>query len=111
MTPRPKFPHRLFIDGKGFDGLSIIHEIPLEPSFVLFVVGDPEMGWYEWVIQHGRQLQHSQQSYGSSAFALRDGLIKHWGLPEEMVRGVRDWISIETQTHLPNSTQPARRSS
>lgn len=115
MKTLPKFPHRLFIDGKGYEALSIVYEIPLEPGYALFVVGEPEMGWYEWVIHDDlrRQLTHSQESYGISWCALRDGLVAHWGVPDLPPRSVRDWIHIDTRTraappppYLPSSRGP-----
>lgn len=47
------------------------------------VVGDPEMGSYEWIImRNGKSAEHSDCGYGSPEVALRDGLIAYCGMPE-----------------------------
>lgn len=48
----------------------------------LYIVGDPEMGGYEWVlVNHGDVEKHSDCGYGQRSIALRDGLIEYHGLP------------------------------
>lgn len=65
----------------------VLHELPLAPEIILRVIGDPENGGYEWVIEsvatNERELESSNCGYGQSAIALRDGLIAFFGVPEE----------------------------
>lgn len=61
----------------------VIHSIPVGVLDHVDVVGDPEMACYEWVVLRDHQVAtHSDAGYGSPEAALRDGLIKYLGLPE-----------------------------
>jgi len=49
----------------------------------LAVIGDRANATYEWVIEvYGKILAHSNDGYGVSSIALRDGLIAYHGLGE-----------------------------
>lgn len=64
-----------------------LHELHVAPEIILRVIGDPENGAYEWVIEsvatNQCELEFSNCGYGQSAIALRDGLIAFFGVPEE----------------------------
>lgn len=61
---------------------NVIHSIPVDAECLVEVVGDPESASYEWLIHSPEGIrQHSDDGYGSSEVALRDGLIAYFGLP------------------------------
>lgn len=63
---------------------TVVHSIPVGTTDdVVQVVGEPENGVYEWVIndQDNDTRRFSDVGYGSPAVALRDGLIAALGLP------------------------------
>lgn len=101
---RQRFPHRdsLALDYVDTARLMILHEIWLCDGHVLFVVGDPDNGSYEWVIQHGAELEHSNCGYSIPFVALRDGLIAYWGSPEgEMPKSIKTAVRILSRVHIP----------
>lgn len=60
----------------------VFHELRIGHGTVLRVVGDPDNGGYEWVIESaGSELEFSDCAYGQSAVALCDGLIAIFGTP------------------------------
>lgn len=62
-----------------------LHHIDIDMTRTLEVVGDPEMGCYEWMIlEGGNVLAHSDCGYGSPDIALRDGLIYYHGQPHDL---------------------------
>jgi hypothetical protein len=54
--------------------LRVLHETQIDFNVDLKVVGNPENGTYEWLIQRENRLVHSNCGYGMSSIALRDGL-------------------------------------
>lgn len=60
-------------------GHAEIHNIPKPYTFGRVIVyGDPEMGWYDYVItdSSGCTESRSNMQYGSAEIALRDALIE-----------------------------------
>ncbi|MGF7188577.1 hypothetical protein JOE11_001604 [Robbsia andropogonis] len=59
-----------------------IHDLPVALTRRLIVFGQPEMATYEWAVLFNENIvEHSNQGYGCSDIALRDGLIACYGAP------------------------------
>ncbi|CAD0363797.1 hypothetical protein VDR70_008230 [Xanthomonas campestris pv. campestris] len=57
------------------------YRITFDQVHQLAVIGDMANASYEWVIEaHGQVLAHSNDGYGDTSIALRDGLIAFLGL-------------------------------
>jgi hypothetical protein len=58
------------------------------------VIGDPDNGGYEWVIRNeaGKIIEHSNDGYGSTDVALRDGIAAYYH--EASVGETRDMANI-----------------
>lgn len=73
---RPVYPFHLpmeYTDGKD---LTILFDISVDLNASVKVVGQPDWGAYEWVIENADStLTYSNSGYGSPDYALRDGLI------------------------------------
>lgn len=60
----------------------VLMTVDVDLDAELLIVGQPEMGSYEWVIvSHGKIESHSDCGYGQMSIALRDGLIAYHGAP------------------------------
>ncbi len=64
------------------DRLVVLHELRGSPGWSVRVVGDPDNGCYEWVIERPFSLEASNCGYGDSDIALRDGLVAMHGMPD-----------------------------
>lgn len=65
---------------------AVVMSLPLEHGRSAHVVGDPENAAYEFVIFHGPLIaKRSDVGYGNSLVALRDALIAHCGMPEQLI--------------------------
>jgi hypothetical protein len=77
---RPIYPFRLPMDYTDGSDLTIVHDIPVDLTAHVKVVGQPDSGAYEWVIENADStLTYSNSGYGSPECALRDGLIVFLG--------------------------------
>ena len=57
-----------------------VRRLDLEGGDVLVIVGEPDMGSYEWVlIKGGEVAKHSDDGYGWELSALRDGIAWYTG--------------------------------
>jgi hypothetical protein len=81
----------------------VLHEFDLGDEFTLRVIGDPDNGGYEWVIESpASELKFSDCAYGQSAIALLDGLVAFFGTPKlstdvELAReGTKNKYNLET---------------
>ena len=61
--------------------LWILHDLPGSHGYSVRVIGNPDNGSYEWVVEQAGKLSHSDCGYGDPDVALRDGLIAMHGLP------------------------------
>ena len=59
----------------------ILEAVDLEQDRVLFVIGDPDNGSYEWMIVGPGDVicGHSDEGYGIPSIALMNGLVAYWG--------------------------------
>lgn len=65
---------------------AVVMSLPLEHECSAHVIGDPENAAYEFVILAGDQIvECSNDGYGSPLVALRDALIAHCGMPEQLI--------------------------
>lgn len=72
----------------GRDELRVIHELRSRGRAVVQVVGLPGWGCYEWVVLgDGEVLAHSNEGYGESDVALREG-VREWLRREDLEGGV-----------------------
>jgi len=59
--------------------LKVIYSIAADAGFWVDVIGDPDNGFYEWIIREGdRVTEHSEEGYVIPSIALRDGLEAYW---------------------------------
>lgn len=57
-----------------------VRRLDLEGGDVLVILGEPDMGCYEWVlIKGGEVVKHSDDGYGWELSALRDGIAWYTG--------------------------------
>lgn len=87
------------------NALRVIHHLPGSAGYAVWVVGNPGNASYEWVIERGEKMEHSDGGYGDSDVALRDGLIAMHGLPldgkgEELAICVRKLLDQFTPEHF-----------
>ena len=66
------------------DDLSVLHHIPMRTGCSIRVIGNPDNGAYEWLVEREGRLEHSDCGYGDSDIALRDGLIVLHGIPDKL---------------------------
>lgn len=66
--------------------LWVLHSLPMSDGYSVKVVGNPDMGSYEWMVECGGKIEHSDCGYGDSDIALRDGLIVMHGYPQEVIK-------------------------
>lgn len=77
---RPKYPFHLSMEYTEGKDLTILYDIPVDLKAHVKVVGQPDWGSYEWVIENADStLTYSDSGYGSPEYALRDGLIVFHG--------------------------------
>ena len=70
----------------------ILHELEIEDGYFIRVIGDPDNGAYEWLIERPKPtpytnrpaVEFSNCGYGISEVAFRDGLIAYYGLPNDV---------------------------
>jgi hypothetical protein len=63
--------------------VKIIRQLDVDADARILVIGDGNVGAYEWAIEKdGSVEQHSDLGYGIADIALRDGLITYFGLPQ-----------------------------
>ena len=73
--PATILPRPLILHHTDASCLKDLHDIEVDCGVHVKVVGNPENGAYEWLIQRDDRIVHSDCGYGMSAIALRDGLI------------------------------------
>lgn len=79
---RPPFPFRVFLKHTDDERLFVLHKLQVGLEHDLYLVGDPDIGSYEWVLHRGDELEYSDAGYGSPEVALRDALIAYLGAPD-----------------------------
>lgn len=70
----------------------ILHELEIDDGYFIRVIGDPDNGGYEWVIERPGPtpytkrpaIEFSNVGYGITEIALRDGMIAYYGLPNKV---------------------------
>jgi len=68
---------------KYTQNMETVFTIPVGTDDHVEVIGDQDMGTYEWVIRTPSGItQHSDSGYGIREVALRDGLIAYLGMPD-----------------------------
>jgi hypothetical protein len=78
---RPAYPFHLMMEYTDGKDLTILFDIPVDMNASVKVVGQPDWGAYEWVIESADSaLTYSNSGYGSADYALRDGLIVFHGI-------------------------------
>lgn len=80
---RPQYGPQLNLHYTDASDLVVLHHLPMSDGYSVRVVGNPDNASYEWVIERGGKLFHSDCGYGDSDIALRDGLIAMHGLPND----------------------------
>jgi hypothetical protein len=71
------YPLRLPLDYTDGTDLKVVHDICVSDTHHVLVVGDPDNGSYEWVLEEADSVTFSNSGYGCSDIALRDGLIAY----------------------------------
>jgi len=82
---RPAFTRRLVLHYSDAANLKTLREESVDLDHTLRIVGDPDNGSYEWVLQRdsdARVIRHSDCGYGQVAIALLDGLLDYFGAPD-----------------------------
>lgn len=78
---RPAYPFHLPMEYTNGKDLTVLYDISVDINVSVKVVGQPNWGAYEWVIENADStLTYSNSGYGSSDYALRDGLIVFHGI-------------------------------
>lgn len=65
--------------------LRTLYDIAVDWEVRLKVIGNPDNGAYEWLIERRDQLVHSDCGYGGADIALRDGLLVYFDDPSRPV--------------------------
>lgn len=58
--------------------LRTLYDIAVDWEVRVKVIGNPDNGSYEWLIERAGELLHSDCGYGSADIALRDGLLVYF---------------------------------
>lgn len=72
------YQHPLIIRYADPARIRVLYEVQIDAAEFVRVIGDPENGAYEWLIQTADYIKHSDAGYGQSAIALRDGLFVYF---------------------------------